>query len=215
MALAEAAAEEALAEAPPPPDAAPEGPAELHPAATRPAPATAFLAFTRLATCVRQTMLLESRFATAHASLPGATAQSLAHDTRRAPVRHALLQATEGRSDRGVLRRVTDDVLDRELAADPLGTIPEAELIGFIKSTFNLLPPKPAAKPKEQAAGAPSAGSAPACSSPAGPTSPEPTSPEPTSPEPASPDPANTQTFPDHPWPWPPHPKAAGPPAPS
>ncbi len=122
MQLAEAAAARAqmtLAQLPPGPeqDEAPRPPRAIHPASL----------FAQLASAARQAIRLECRIVAGHAATIGTQA-----DPRRAKIRRAIRQATQGRPNRDRLREEADDMLETELALDPDGTTGLPDLLEAI-----------------------------------------------------------------------------------
>lgn len=90
--------------------------------------------FNRMARVVRHAIMLEHSIA-AGRSAAFVPDQS---DPRRAKMRLAIWQATEGRPDRAELREEADDMLDEELALDPDGTASLADLLDAICDDLDL-----------------------------------------------------------------------------
>ncbi len=126
MVLAEAAAaraQMAFAQLPPGPeqdtDQAPRPLRATHPATL----------FAQLSNVVRQAIRLECRIVAGHAATLGSHVQA---DPRRAKIRRAIRQATDGRPNRAKLREEADEMLETELALDPDGTTSLPDLLEAI-----------------------------------------------------------------------------------
>ncbi len=90
-----------------------------------PHPATLF---TQLASVVRHAITLECRIAAGR----GALAPQTQADPRRAKIRRAIRQATQGHFGRADLLEEADELLEAELALDPDGTTSLPDLLATI-----------------------------------------------------------------------------------
>ena len=86
----------------------------------------------QLSNAVRQAIRLECRIVAGHAATLATPADPRAANLRRARIRRAIRQATQGHSDRAKLCAEADDMLDVELALDPDGTIALPDLLETI-----------------------------------------------------------------------------------